>query len=89
MIISLQGYPIELLPDTVAGVPSMHICLDFAPELLSQPSLEKQVGRASQLLITSYFAFSPILLNSLTHSEEQKEAIKGITGFQGNNSKID
>ena len=26
----------------VAGVPSMHICLDFAPELLSQPDLEKQ-----------------------------------------------
>ena len=32
----------ELLSVTVAGVPSMHICLDFAPELLSQPDLEKQ-----------------------------------------------
>ena len=32
----------ELLPITVAGVPSMHICLDFAPELLSQPDVEKQ-----------------------------------------------
>jgi hypothetical protein len=39
----LQGYPLELLGVTVAGVPSMHICLDFAPELLAQPSLEKQV----------------------------------------------
>ena len=37
-----QGYPLELLPVTVAGVPSMHICLDFAPELLSQPDVEKQ-----------------------------------------------
>merc|ERR1740128_29006 len=42
-LVHFQGYPIELLPVTVAGVPSMHICLDFAPELLSQPSLEKQV----------------------------------------------
>ena len=42
--VCIQGYPIELLPVTVAGVPSMHICLDFAPELLSQPSLEKQVS---------------------------------------------
>ena len=32
----------QLLPIIVAGVPSMHICLDFAPELLSQPDLEKQ-----------------------------------------------
>ena len=30
------------MPIIVAGVPSMHICLDFAPELLSQPDLEKQ-----------------------------------------------
>lgn len=40
---SLQGYPQALLPLTVAGIPSMHICLDFIPELLAQPQLEKQV----------------------------------------------
>lgn len=28
----------------VAGVPSMHICLDFIPELLGQPQVEKQVS---------------------------------------------
>ncbi|KAJ8867831.1 hypothetical protein PR048_031636 [Dryococelus australis] len=38
-----QGYPRELLPVTVQGIPSMHICLDFIPELLSQPQVEKQV----------------------------------------------
>ena len=27
----------------VTGVPSIHICLDFIPELLSQPDLEKQI----------------------------------------------
>ena len=32
----------ELLPITVKGVPSMHICLDFAPELLRQADVEKQ-----------------------------------------------
>jgi len=42
-LVHFQGYPVELLGVTVAGVPSMHICLDFAPELLSQPSLDKQV----------------------------------------------
>lgn len=37
-----QGYPPELLPVTVIGIPSMHICVDFIAELISQPSLEKQ-----------------------------------------------
>lgn len=41
-LIHFQGYPRELLPVTVRGVPSMHICLDFLPELLGQPCLEKQ-----------------------------------------------
>lgn len=27
---------------TVTGIPSMHICVDFIAELISQPSLEKQ-----------------------------------------------
>lgn len=43
-LVHFQGYPRELLPVTVTGIPSMHICLDFIPELLSQPSLEKQVS---------------------------------------------
>merc|ERR550539_2017314 len=41
-LVHFQGYPLELLSIVVPGVPSMHICLDFAPELLSQPDLEKQ-----------------------------------------------
>ncbi|XP_033123286.1 integrator complex subunit 2-like isoform X2 [Anneissia japonica] len=41
-LVHFQGYPSELLPITVAGIPSMHICLDFIPELLSQPQIEKQ-----------------------------------------------
>uniref|UniRef100_A0A672T6M8 Integrator complex subunit 2-like n=1 Tax=Sinocyclocheilus grahami TaxID=75366 RepID=A0A672T6M8_SINGR len=44
-----RGYPQALLPLTVAGIPSMHICLDFIPELLAQPQLEKQIF-AIQLL---------------------------------------
>ncbi|KAK7483426.1 hypothetical protein BaRGS_00025366 [Batillaria attramentaria] len=42
-LIHFQGYPKELLPLMVSGVPSMHICLDFIPELLGQPQVEKQV----------------------------------------------
>ncbi|XP_066551754.1 integrator complex subunit 2 [Amia ocellicauda] len=48
-LVHFQGYPQDLLPLTVAGIPSMHICLDFIPELLAQPQLEKQIF-AIQLL---------------------------------------
>lgn len=50
-LVHFQGYPSELLPLTVSSIPSMHICLDFIPELLSQPSLKKQV---SSFKILSY-----------------------------------
>ena len=41
-LVHFQGYPHSLLSVTTAGVPSMFICLDTSPELLSQPSIRKQ-----------------------------------------------
>ncbi|KAJ3589301.1 hypothetical protein NHX12_010146 [Muraenolepis orangiensis] len=52
-----------LLPLTVAGIPSIHICLDFIPELLAQPQLEKQIF-AIQLL--SYLCTQYALPKSLS-----------------------
>jgi len=43
-LVHFQGYSNQLLPFTVSSIPSMHICLEFIPELLSQPDLEKQVS---------------------------------------------
>nr|KAI8738299.1 integrator complex subunit 2 [Biomphalaria glabrata] len=42
-LVHFQGYPSELLPLVVVGVPSMHICLDFIPELIGQPQRCKQI----------------------------------------------
>lgn len=42
-LVHFQGYPTELLPVTVLGIPSMHICLDYIPEMLSQPQMDKQI----------------------------------------------
>lgn len=42
-LVHFQGYPQKALALTVPGVPSMHICLDFVPELLSQPDVDKQI----------------------------------------------
>nr|CAD7568732.1 unnamed protein product [Timema californicum] len=57
------GYPRELLPVTVPGIPSMHICLDFIPELMSQPSIEKQVFAVD---LTSYLALRYTVPKSLS-----------------------
>ncbi|EGC28935.1 hypothetical protein DICPUDRAFT_99991 [Dictyostelium purpureum] len=42
-LIHFQGYLSQLLPITVSLIPSMHICFEFIPELLNQPSLDKQI----------------------------------------------
>ncbi|XP_075445761.1 integrator complex subunit 2 isoform X4 [Ascaphus truei] len=62
-LVHFQGYPCQLLPLTVAGIPSMHICLDFIPELIAQPELEKQIF-ALQLL--SYLCIQYALPKSLS-----------------------
>jgi len=46
-LIHYQGYSPELLPVTTNGVPSMHICIDFVPELINQPSLEQKVCQSN------------------------------------------
>uniref|UniRef100_A0A6G1SK95 Integrator complex subunit 2 n=1 Tax=Aceria tosichella TaxID=561515 RepID=A0A6G1SK95_9ACAR len=42
-LVHFQTYPSDLLAITIEKVPSMHICLDYIPELLTQPDLPKQV----------------------------------------------
>ena len=42
-IVHFQEYDKSLLPLTVYGIPSMHTCLNFIPELLSLPILKKQL----------------------------------------------
>lgn len=42
-LVHFQGYSRDLLNLTVRGIPSMHICLDFIPELLSMPEMDKQI----------------------------------------------
>jgi integrator complex subunit 2 len=42
-LVHFQGYPKQLIPILVRGVPSMHICIDFVPKLLSHSDLNKQI----------------------------------------------
>ncbi|OQR68982.1 integrator complex subunit 2-like [Tropilaelaps mercedesae] len=62
-LVHYQGYPSALLPMTVSLVPSMHICLDFIPELLAQPQLDKQVFAIE---LTSYLCLQHAIPRSLS-----------------------
>eukprot|EP01027_Heterolobosea_sp_BB2_P007781 GEZU01011553.1.p1 GENE.GEZU01011553.1~~GEZU01011553.1.p1 ORF type:complete len:132 (-),score=29.42 GEZU01011553.1:29-424(-) len=42
-LVHFQTYDSSLLPITVTGIDSIHICLDFLIELIEQPQVEKQV----------------------------------------------
>lgn len=42
-LVHFQGYSRELLEMTVRGIPSMHICMDFIPELLGMQEMSKQI----------------------------------------------
>ncbi|KAG0099278.1 Integrator complex subunit 2 [Podila epicladia] len=48
-LIHFQGYPLDLIPIMVKGVDSIHICIDFLPELLLRPPVNApgMTGRGS------------------------------------------
>ncbi|VDP14216.1 unnamed protein product [Soboliphyme baturini] len=50
-LIHFQGYSDELIPMTVSRIPSMHICLDFIPELFAHGDRQKLIF-AMKLLST-------------------------------------
>lgn len=61
-LVHFQTYSSLLLPITSEKIPSMHICLDFIPELLSQPDLPKQVF---VIELTSYLCEKYAITKSL------------------------
>ncbi|XP_055614252.1 integrator complex subunit 2, partial [Uranotaenia lowii] len=72
-LVHFQGYPRELLPITVRGIPSMHICLDFIPELLNMAEMDKQIFAIDlashlslQYALPKSLSIAKLCLNTLT-----------------------
>jgi integrator complex subunit 2 len=61
-LVLFQGYPREPLSMTVRGIPPMHICLDFIPELLSMAEMNKQIFAIN---LTSHLSLQYALPKSL------------------------
>lgn len=72
-LVHFQSYSRSLITMTVRGIPSMHICLDFIPELLSMPEMEKQIFAidlashlALQYSLPRSLSVAKLCLNTLT-----------------------
>nr|CAG4642304.1 EOG090X0154 [Evadne anonyx] len=63
-LVHFQGYPSALLPLTTQGIPSMHICLDFLPELLAQPILSDLSKQLFAVDLISYLSLQYALPKS-------------------------
>ena len=55
-LVHFQTYPLDAVPIAVALIPSMHVCLDFLPELMTTTSTTRQIFSVTLLShITSLF----------------------------------
>lgn len=84
-LVHFQGYPHSLLQVTAQGVPSMFICLDTAPELLSQPSLEKQVFAVDLISHLSVVCAMP---NSLSIARLAVNSVSTLLGVLADKERI-
>ncbi|CAF0763251.1 unnamed protein product [Adineta steineri] len=57
-LVHFQGYPSDQIKPLIYSVPSMHICLDFIPQMLATNELETQIFAFE--LLTDLSSFYPI-----------------------------
>lgn len=85
-LVHFQGYPRELLSMTVRGIPSMHICLDFIPELLSMPEMDKQIFAID---LTSHLSLQYALPKSISVAKLCINTLSTLLGVLSNDTRVE
>lgn len=85
-LVHFQGYPRELLPMTVRGIPSMHICMDFVPELLNMVEMDKQIFAID---LTSYLSLQYSLPKSLSVAKLCINTLSTLLGVLTNDTRVE
>ncbi|XP_058467120.1 integrator complex subunit 2 isoform X2 [Malaya genurostris] len=85
-LVHFQGYPRNLLPITVRGIPSMHICLDFIPELLSMSEMDKQIFAID---LTSHLSLQYSLPKSLSVAKLCLNTLTTLLGVLSGHTRIE
>ncbi|KFB40539.1 AGAP003033-PA-like protein [Anopheles sinensis] len=85
-LVHFQGYPRELLAMTVRGIPSMHICLDFIPELLSMAEMDKQIFAID---LASHLSLQYALPKSLSIAKLCVNTLTTLLGVLSGDTRIE
>ncbi|XP_053695258.1 integrator complex subunit 2 isoform X2 [Sabethes cyaneus] len=85
-LVHFQGYPRGLLHMTVRGIPSMHICLDFIPELLSMAEMDKQIFAID---LTSHLSLQYALPKSLSITKLCLNTLTTLLGVLSGDTRIE
>lgn len=85
-LVHFQGYSRDLLNMTVQGIPSMHICMDFVPELLGMQEMNKQVFAID---LTSHLSLQYAFPKSLSLAKLCINSLSTLLGLLPSDTRVD
>lgn len=85
-LVHFQGYSHDLLEMTVRGVPSMHICMDFIPELVGMQEMSKQIFAID---LTSHLSLQYAFPKSLSMAKLCINSLSTLLGLLSSDTRIE
>lgn len=85
-LVHFQGYSHDLLTMTVRGIPSMHICMDFIPELLGMQEMSKQIFAID---LTSHLSLQYAFPKSLSLAKLCINSLSTLLGLLSSDTRIE
>lgn len=85
-LVHFQGYSRDLLSMTVKGVPSMHICMDFIPELLGMHEMNKQIFAID---LTSHLSLQYAFPKSLSLAKLCINSLSTLIGLLTSDTRVE
>lgn len=85
-LVTFQGYPRELLGMTVRGIPSMHICMDFVPDILNMAEMDKQIFAID---LASHLSLQYAIPKTLNIAKLCINTLTTLLGFLTNDIRIE
>lgn len=85
-LVHFQGYSRDLLSMTVKGIPSMHICMDFVPELLGMHEMNKQIFAID---LTSHLSLQYAFPKSLSVAKLCINSLSTLIGLLTSDTRVE
>lgn len=85
-LVHFQGYSRDLLGITVQGIPSMHICMDFVPELLGMQEMNKQIFAID---LTSHLSLQYAFPKSMSLAKLCVNSLSTLLGLLPSDARVE